>query len=167
MSAIDPSTVNAGDTVTVAVKFDNPEFRDFTLRGEVYNAMEGASLYVGGWPLQAQNVTLTAHQPAPEPEVEWKPGTVGTATVRGVDDVRVLRSHRTGSVASEFWLSDSEVDGYLQHQDPHVTDVRPLVVIDPAAVDVDALFFVYSRHDGDARSSLRAVLAELGIEVAR
>lgn len=49
---------------------------------------------------------LTDHQPAPEPEPEWKPGTVGTATVlyRGqsgpVASTRLMRVFRTSGVVA-------------------------------------------------------------------
>jgi hypothetical protein len=128
---LDPSKVKAGDTVTVHVKFENPEFRDFTITGEVYNAMEGAGLYVGGWPLlDHTQVTLTDHQPAPKPE--WKPGTTGTATIAGKPGVRVMRvdpDDRTTQVMP--WASDHMIGGWFFHTDETVTDfvadeTRPL-----------------------------------------
>lgn len=124
---LDPSKVKAGDTVTL----DHPDGTHLPNRtvGSVYAITIGRRQeYLND--LYAEGYTLTDHQPAPEPEPAYDVGTVGTATVRGVEGVRVMRSHRTGSVASEFWLSDGEVGGYLQHQDDYVTDVRPLVLID-------------------------------------
>lgn len=58
---------------------------------------------------------------------EYEPGTVAVATVRGVPNVRVFRYSEVSWVSSEpvkHTLVHHEVEG-------HVTDVRPLVVLDP------------------------------------
>jgi hypothetical protein len=63
---LDPSKVKAGDTVTVhVVTIDSPAY---DVSGEAY--MLGHALAVGGHVLTGPGVTLTDHQPAPEPEAE-------------------------------------------------------------------------------------------------
>ena len=62
----------------------------------------------------------------------YKPGTVAVATVRGIPNVRVWR-HGVGPSIS--WMSAFDIDveesGKTRlHGDCHVTDVRPLVVLD-------------------------------------
>lgn len=59
---------------------------------------------------------------------EWEPGTVAVATVRGVEGVRVMRS----SDRTLPWRSATRVLNSHLHADRHVTDVRPLVVLDKA-----------------------------------
>ncbi len=54
----------------------------------------------------------------------YEPGTVAVATVRGQKNVRVMRADRWG------WMSAVTVDHFVQHEDSHVTDIRPLVVLD-------------------------------------
>ena len=56
----------------------------------------------------------------------YEPGTVAVATVRGVPNVRVFHWDRSVSK----WLSATPVDGTCIHSIGHVTDVRPLVVLD-------------------------------------
>ena len=55
----------------------------------------------------------------------YEPGLPAVATVRRVEDVRVFR------VDGE-WVSTRTVDGSYFHADYDVTDVRPLVVLDPS-----------------------------------
>lgn len=55
---------------------------------------------------------------------EYKPGTVAVATVRGVENVRVMRAMR------EWWLSATTVGGHQSHCDESVTDIRPQVLLD-------------------------------------
>src|SRR5690606_11005522 len=90
---LDPSKVKPGDTVTVRVEPNpgtgwgtldhGPEAIEVT--GTVWldsgDNPHGPVAKVGVHALDLPNVTLTAHQPAPEPEPEWKPGTTGTAEV--------------------------------------------------------------------------------------
>jgi len=68
--------------------------------------------------------------PALEPEPEWKPDQVAVATVRGVEDVRVMRTNGIRG-GDHIWLTAAHIAGYRWHLDDHVTDVRPLVVVDP------------------------------------
>ena len=58
---------------------------------------------------------------------DYKPGQVAVATVRGVPNVRVMRS-ATG------WWSEGYVKDFGYHGIGLVTDVRPLVVLDPSAL---------------------------------
>lgn len=97
--------------------------------------------------------TVALQEPREVPEVA--PGTAGTATVRGVEGVRVMRSHRTGSVASAFWLSGAEVDGYLQHPANVVRDFVP----DP---DTAALRAEVERLHGALRAESDSHIAERG-----
>ena len=55
----------------------------------------------------------------------YESGTVAVATVRGLNGVRVFRCF--GGWTSE----DSTPNGFDFHADEYVTDVRPLVVLDP------------------------------------
>ena len=55
---------------------------------------------------------------------EYKPGTVAKATVRGQEDVLVVRTH------GGAWVAPITVDGWTFHGDSDVTDVRPLVLLD-------------------------------------
>lgn len=85
---LDPSKVKAGDTVTLTV--DPPDTHPaFTVAGETHS-LGGSAVYVGGWRVDdlPDYVTLTAHQPAPEPEVKPEPGMSGTATVEGQPGTR-------------------------------------------------------------------------------
>src|SRR5690606_23490974 len=84
---------------------------------------------VGVHALDLPNVTLTDHQPAPEPEPEWKPGTVADIEVGGDNTYRAIRTEVGRWEAENDWT----------FYDDGVEDVRPLVVIDPADVDVEAL----------------------------
>ena len=54
-------------------------------------------------------------------------GTVAVATVRGVEDVRVVR---VAGGSTGHWCSADLIDTWHFHSDPVCTDVRPLVVLD-------------------------------------
>jgi hypothetical protein len=84
ITALDPTAVRAGDTVTLT----GPTGRA-TVTGPVSDVV-----YIGGgeWDIRIEDTStyrvgriglwaLTDHQPAPEPEPEWKPGATGTAEV--------------------------------------------------------------------------------------
>lgn len=68
----------------------------------------------------------------------YEPGTVAVATVRGVPNVRVMAGYGTAEprlrwVTTDERLVDSENEGWwFAYQ---VTDVRPLVVLDPEGID--------------------------------
>lgn len=170
--------VKAGDTVKIAVKFENPEFRDFTLTGEVYNAMEGGGLYVGGWPLLGHTqVTLLTHTPAPEPESEWLFEFKGEGGPEGNEHwarrfpsrADALRSMTESASLDE--LNDFEgpvsFSVYTEETGPAES---PLVVIDPAAVDWRGLqsemsvLVVGAEPFKRAGDILAVVRRELGIE---
>lgn len=80
---------------------------------------------------------------------DWPVGTIARATVRGVENVTVFRC------AGSTWLSSAMIpipvlDGASRaHEDDHVTDVRPLVVLDPKDFPVP-----------DVAGLLRAVASE-------
>jgi hypothetical protein len=57
----------------------------------------------------------------------YEPGQVAVATVRGVPNVRVLRS---GGDREAFWIAPTRTCGDRYHADSDVTDIRPLVVLD-------------------------------------
>lgn len=61
------------------------------------------------------------YRPAPAPE--WKPGTVGTATVRGVEGVTVVRTER--GFTDQPWTSVHPVGGWWFHSDDEVADFVP------------------------------------------
>jgi hypothetical protein len=122
---LDPSKVKAGDTVTVHVAASPP----FDVTGTVWAAAEMLGLSVGPMDLNASNVTLLAHQPAPEPEVEWKPGTVAKITTTRTGNMLAIR-RETGVTPPVVWQCIPDGSWW---EDGDVTDVRPLVVIDPAA----------------------------------
>jgi hypothetical protein len=68
---LDPSKVKAGDTVALRIEqLDRPVL---TLAGETHTPNTGHGVFLGGWRVDdlPDYVTLTAHQPAPEPEPEW------------------------------------------------------------------------------------------------
>lgn len=119
MSNIDPSAVKAGDTVTL--ERDTALARDIVERIDPYpqggfsivlRETTPAYLTVTGW-------IVTDHQPAPEPEPEWKPGTTGTATINNVPDARVLRAGAEGVMT--WWVAQ---DG-CKYPDGEVTDFAP------------------------------------------
>ena len=76
----------------------------------------------------AADAFLAAHL---TPEPEWKPGTVADIEIFGDTELRALSGGTRGE-----WHAES---GDTYRQPEEVTDVRPLVVIDPADVDVVAL----------------------------
>jgi hypothetical protein len=176
---LDAAKVKAGDTVTLAKG-------ETSVRGPVTNIEHAThtEIVVGfaiknlGWRYIEADVvaqqdggawTLTAHTPAPEPKPEWEPGTVAAATVDGKPNVRVIRINDW--TEADHWRTVSPVGAKLRHfDDGSVTDVRPLVVIDPAAVDVDALAEkAYAALEPGAGLTeiypvVEAALAHLGIE---
>lgn len=151
--------VKAGDTVTATVTplGDNEGPKPFEIKGEVYMDPFGDVLMVGAFRLEEENVTLTDHQPAPEPEPEWEHHGIYKATVRGESEVTVMyedpKDHQP-------WKSLTGIGdaGYLWHAVDQVTDVRPLVVIDPTRAK-DAL-----TRTGISDGWRDTVLEALGIE---
>lgn len=122
---IDPSKVKVGDRVTVkAVDTKSP----FVMTGIVEKAEDatpedGASaahLTIWGRVYTiGRMLVVTDHHPA---EPEWKPGTVGTATVRGVEGVTVMRTDAKGRGP---WFTPTYVDGFGAHPESEVTGFVP------------------------------------------
>lgn len=177
---LDPKSVHVGDTVTVrfietgdvlTTKAYQPD--DITASGEY--------VYLLGWPLHRANGTfglasshfeILAIEPAPEPEPEWDPAADYIATVRGVPGVRVTWSPVDDDDRSPWRSRQAITDGkWSWHPDSEVTDVRPLVVIDPAAAREALADLVVSNADGDPDGWVEAhestILQAFGIEVAR
>jgi len=61
--------------------------------------------------------------------VTWAPGTVAVATVWGVPNVRVIAYH--DDFGDWHWFSSIRAGAGRFHEPDQVTDVRPLVVLDP------------------------------------
>lgn len=141
--------------VTVEIT-DWEDFRpgDVVVQKPTSDAVEGAAFLV------------ERHQPVPEPEPEWKPGTVALATTPSGADEQVMRTTAYGPLGP-VWLDTHSNRLHASE----VTDVRPLVVIDPAAVDWSDLqgqvsvlvtgSFPFKR----AAKILAMVRRELGIEL--
>jgi hypothetical protein len=165
---LDPSKVKPGDTVTLTV--DPPDTHPaFTVAGETHT-LGGSAVYVGGWRVDdlPDYVTLTAHQPAPEPEPEWTDGTVAEVTYNNADETEQFKTRALRGDGS--WVPFADVSDLIM--DDEVTDVRPLVVIDPAEVDVDAIirvakdFYQFNpKADGvsPVEVGVRYVLEHLGL----
>jgi hypothetical protein len=113
----------------------------------------------------AADAFLAAHL-TPEPEPEWKRGTVARLSL--VDDDLAPRVYRTGIGT---WRA---IDDSRSWTDADVEYVHEMVVIDPADVDVDALGGVYDQAqesadlawtyaDRDPYAGIKAVLAHLGL----
>lgn len=97
---------------------------------------------------------------------DYPVGTVARATVCGVRDVLVMRS-LSDDMGVAPWVSAVDASGWHHHSD--VTDIRPLVVLDPdgwGAVDVVALLRGYgdevwlSDQDDAAITYLADTIAE-------
>ncbi len=143
------SSIKAGDTLVwtnSGIEVCVTELTPDTVVFEWTNGAQGQLPWSEVW---------TYLQPAPEPEVEWTPGMVAEISFRGCHaaPLTTLRAIRTDA----GWRTEN---GFLA--DVNVESARPLVVIDPAAVDVDALA---SRFDLSP-NSVRIVLDAL-IEASR
>jgi hypothetical protein len=153
----DPSKVKPGDTVTVRVEPNpgtgwgtldhGPEAIEVT--GTVWldsgDNPHGPVAKVGVHALDLPNVTLTDHQPAPEPEPEYMVGHVYEAKVANVGRVQVVRVDPDMDEDPLYpfpWFAPSENDHYTERA---VTDIRPLVVLDPES-DTDRLAAIISSH---------------------
>jgi len=76
----------------------------------------------------AVSMATAAWAPAPErvvPEPAVKPGTAGTATVRGEESVRVMRVIDARNPDGVAWASAIWIDGWLMHDSAVVTDFVP------------------------------------------
>jgi ribosomal protein S27AE len=154
---LDPSKVQAGDTVTL-------ENGETSVRGPVAcietakhtDVAIGFSIPNVGWRYLVPDVlaqqdsgvwTLTDHQPAPEPEPAWKPGTVAVV-VQGGDPGAGVDDHefRAALQTDGMWVG---LAGEAATAAP--VSVRPLVVLDPTATKCpecgDGLFV--AMHDDE------------------
>lgn len=164
MSAIDPSKVKAGDTVTATVPWTESfgfQREPYEVTGVTYVGSPDGSLWVGPVELSGR-VTITDHQPAPERE--WRVGAMYRATVHNDRDVEVMFTRGPATRTDE---RDAYYPWYVPSQDDfyhEVTDVRPLVVIDPET-DADRLSNIIrtvdGNHDLGAGALAEAILREL------
>jgi hypothetical protein len=160
---LDPTLVQAGDTVTVRV--EDSELGTYEIKGTVTGHL-GGILQVGSAVIAHNGtwrdiVTLIAHQPAPKPE--WRPGTTGTATVLDTPNVRVMRTDGTVNGVDIAWVSAVHVAGSRMHHAPQVTDfvpdeTRPLPTVEALA---DAM------HDDHLPGGLPRLSRENRINLAR
>lgn len=157
---LDPRKVKAGDTVTlVGTKAK--------IEGEVEDVQKDTDALVI---IQIDNLRfrvtgddawlLTAHQPAPEPEPEWKPGTVADVT-----------PHRRPDLASRAVRGEDDMwhNTYGGMWDDDEVSVKPLVVIDPAAVRTKIAEGVRAKLGGPLEAWVDVaddVLTALGIEAS-
>lgn len=163
---LDPLLVKVGDTVTL-------QGTKAKIEGEVSNTYDdgiGLVLQINHIRFRvtgAEHWTLTDHQPAPEPEPEWEDGQIGDALVHGAS-VRGFISND-----GESFVFSVPGGGYHEAGHGSFDDFVPLVVLDPADVDVDAIT-LHVRDDeqpGDAhpddfeltRQDVLAVLDFLGL----
>jgi len=78
----------------------------------------GSWLTTEGGSLVVRSLDPTIHR-KPRPVPTYEPGVTGTATVRGVEGVRVMKRDEDGE-----WFSATRVAGFV-HQDADVTDFTP------------------------------------------
>ena len=79
----------------------------------------------GTFEVAAADVTLLDR---PTPPLPTEPGTTGTATVRGVEGVRVMRTRQDGSTEMRLWVSEHRVGSYFWHDDSDLADFEPDVI---------------------------------------
>jgi hypothetical protein len=166
---LDPSKVKPGDTVTLESVLEAPfkvtgvvEKIDITLFDADGLAVAFNVMIWSRWFTVGINLRLTAHQPAPEPEPEWKPGTVLLGNLPGV------------GTDERYWVvDDGETDPHVvddtgvKHYAADLLNVREAVVIDPDDVDVEALtetFHNASRYAIDLSIAGSAYLVRLALE---
>jgi len=162
---LDPSKVKPGDTVTLTV--DPPDTHPaFTVAGETHS-LGGSAVYVGGWRVDdlPDYVTLTDHQPAPEPEPA-----PGYYTVHPTANPEAAW---TGLVFEDGSFVGEEDGFYRSASKGEFSVSGRLVVIDPADVDVVELSkAAWDRWNGQPatessnahfRDAVRAVLEHLGL----
>lgn len=94
----------------VRLRWEHGEGVQVTLEGPMWNRM------VGGYTVtDARFVSAAREVP------EWEPGTAGTATVRCVEGVRVMRTETPHGA----WFSSRSTGGFYHHPDAQVTDFVP------------------------------------------
>lgn len=185
---LDPKSVHVGDTVTVRFKETGDVFITKAYQPDDITEA-GEWVYLLGWPLNkpmghglaVTKFEILAVEPAPEPE--WKPEAIVRATVNGIPDTLLMRL-TPGYEGGFVWATPTltprrpqNEQSWLLYEDADITDVRPLVVLDPATVDVVELSkAAWDRWDGQPatessnahfRDIVRAVLVKLGLEDAR
>ena len=134
---------------------------DATLIGGVWRWLHDGketdpTRWTGGWTLERLRGAVTASVPAPEPDPEWRPGTV-------LEDAQGARYLAGANGAGEPRLYAADGSFVI----PPKTDLRPLVVLDPENLpDLDTLRGIYEEadeqasndwHDYDATAGIRAV----------
>lgn len=75
----------------------------------------------------------------------YEPGTVAVATVRGVENVRVMKTVNDAVWCTPKVVQDGGFGGFYHDEGTHVTDVRPLVVLDLDAPEVEKLRYALTR----------------------
>jgi predicted RecA/RadA family phage recombinase/uncharacterized protein YodC (DUF2158 family) len=158
-AALDPSKVKAGDTVTLVspASVNRGTVKvPAKIEGVAREVLPDGRIAVHGVQGFFFPSTLTAHQPAPEPEPEWKPGTVADIEVGGDNTYRAIRTEVGRWEAENDWTFD----------DDDVESVRPLVVLDPES-DTDRLWNIIREVDGNhdlgAGALAEAILERLGL----
>lgn len=158
--------VHVGDTVTVSGRTTGNE--PFQVEGVVWEPTHSpGGLWVGPVSLRAPGITITDHQPAPELGPEWEPGQPVSAMVTG--------ERRKGFVTQRhfvYFVGDHRAEPIGYNVTPEFSDVRPLVVIDPASGSVrqriaDVLRTRFGGDQGAWLDDADAVLSTLWIEVPR
>jgi hypothetical protein len=136
---LDRSKDRPGDTVTVRVEeeYAHTTHPAYTISD---TTAYGDPVMVGPFVLDQEHITLLDHQPAPEPEPEWKPGTLyAAASADGP-----VRLYRNKGIDRDYWLDA----GGEMVPDEAVSKVRPLVVLDPES-DTDRLWNIIREVDGN------------------
>jgi hypothetical protein len=141
---LDPGAVKAGDYIEA-------ESDGTGIKGPVLHINENGYVsiqHLGSFAIEGITTkdtgyrlfTLTDHQPAPEPEPEWSRAADYVATVRGIPGVRVTWSPVDDGDSNPWRTREPITDEkHSWHPESEVTDVHPLVVIDPATVSKDIL----------------------------
>ena len=97
----------------------------------------------------------------------YEPGTVAVATVRGVPNVRVMRS---GGCDGWGWVTADKVETWRVHEDRLVYDIRPLVVLDTSVPNSGRAIGVWVREcaeylRGNGQTAKARVLAGLADQI--
>lgn len=158
---LDPTKVKAGDTVTLernkARVTDTVSATDHSDMGGVGPLIR---LYETGDWFRLTDVdawTLTNHQPAPDPEPEWKPGTRGTGTING-RKVGGFISEFNSVIGFYYW---NEFAGHTSYSGTVPEDFTPDVAIDPGALQ-HAIVTEFQVENNVKKAA--AIFAKLGIE---
>jgi hypothetical protein len=82
-------------------------------------------------------------------------GTAGTATVRGVEGVRIMRC---GYSSGDYWITPLDATDRRVHDDEHVTDFKADVVVDEALIERVMNLMVEWGSGDNERIEVRAIL---------